>query len=275
MNSSTDSSSDGGAAAFAAAFARSFRGVVLPSGGGGWRGTGDVSLIVALCGFFFPGPPDGLTFVFSSSSSGGGGAAGTDPDVFGRRPSFVISLTCDRSSSARSRFIVRRPATCAPEAPSSSPFSASPSSSADPYRSSGCGAWSFLSSSPAPGSFASARSNASPTSTRATFSITFSIELPWKSASPVSISKSTEPRENRSDRPSRSLPSTCSGLMYDGVPRITPCAVSAAHDAVARAMPKSITLTTRCWETIRFPGLMSRWTMVSGCPVASSVSPCA
>ena len=53
--------------------------------------------------------------------------------------------------------------------------------------------------------------------------------------------------------------------MYEGVPRMTPWAVSAAHEAVARAMPKSMILTIRCWDSIRFAGLMSRWTIPAVC----------
>ena len=63
---------------------------------------------------------------------------------------------------------------------------------------------------------------------------------------------------------SRLEPSACSGLMYAGVPTLTPVIVRRAPPSpcVAFAIPKSITLqtgTSSIVVTSTFDGLMSRW----------------
>ncbi len=52
--------------------------------------------------------------------------------------------------------------------------------------------------------------------------------VPGKACLPVSISKSTTPRAQRSARWSTWRPRACSGLMYAAVPMITPAPVMAA-----------------------------------------------
>ncbi len=55
----------------------------------------------------------------------------------------------------------------------------------------------------------------------------------------------------------------CSGAMYAGVPTVVPVAVRLGPPASesAFAMPKSAIFTSPSAVTIRFSGLMSRWTM--------------
>ncbi len=63
-------------------------------------------------------------------------------------------------------------------------------------------------------------------------------------------------------RASTRSPLACSGERYCAVPMT--CAVwviVAAESAIARAMPKSITLTSPASVIITLAGLMSRWTM--------------
>ncbi len=52
--------------------------------------------------------------------------------------------------------------------------------------------------------------------------------LPSNARRPLSISSSTAPNANKSDRASASFPSSCSGAMYCRVPRIVPAPVSGA-----------------------------------------------
>ena len=79
---------------------------------------------------------------------------------------------------------------------------------------------------------------------------------------PVSISYSTQPAEYKSERMSTVSLRACSGERYCAVPT-TPWdwVIVAAESSSARAMPKSMTLTTPCSEIMMLPGLMSRWTM--------------
>ncbi len=59
-------------------------------------------------------------------------------------------------------------------------------------------------------------------------------------------------------RPSSSVPLTCSGDMYEGVPTAIPSLVSASSPS-SLAMPKSISFTSPDLVSITFAGLMSRW----------------
>lgn len=78
---------------------------------------------------------------------------------------------------------------------------------------------------------------------------------------PVTSWNSMMPTEYRSDRASTPRPSACSGERYCGVPTTIPvCVIEVTPDCMARAMPKSITLTTPRFVIITLPGLMSRWT---------------
>ncbi len=58
---------------------------------------------------------------------------------------------------------------------------------------------------------------------------------------------------------STSIPRTCSGDMYSGVPIIVPAAVSRVWSA-ALAIPKSVIRTFPDRSRRMFSGLMSRWT---------------
>ncbi len=87
-------------------------------------------------------------------------------------------------------------------------------------------------------------------------------ESPVNGGRPVSSSYSRQPAEYRSLRESTRSPLACSGERYWAVP-IT-WAVWVMVDwasLIARAMPKSITLTSPLRVTITLPGLMSRCTM--------------
>ena len=87
-------------------------------------------------------------------------------------------------------------------------------------------------------------------------------ESPRNGGLPVSSSYSRHPVEYRSLRASTRSPRACSGDRYCAVP-IT-CAVwvmVACASLTARAMPKSITLTSPLRVSITLPGLMSRCTM--------------
>ena len=83
---------------------------------------------------------------------------------------------------------------------------------------------------------------------------------PVYGGSPTNISYSTQPRLYTSLRASTSpAPLACSGLMYAGVPIVTPVAVrrSSPADVIARAMPKSA--NRACPPLSRmFSGLTSR-----------------
>ena len=75
---------------------------------------------------------------------------------------------------------------------------------------------------------------------------------PWmlsatKGDVPVSISYSTTPSENTSERLSARLPETCSGDMYLGEPRIMPVMVLTSLLRM-RAMPKSVIFTSAVVE---------------------------
>ncbi len=82
-----------------------------------------------------------------------------------------------------------------------------------------------------------------------------------KGSRPVSSSKSMMPTEYRSERASTPRPRACSGERYCGVPTTMPVWVmEVTPDCMARAMPKSMTLTTPRLFSMTLPGLMSRWT---------------
>ena len=68
-------------------------------------------------------------------------------------------------------------------------------------------------------------------------------------------------------------PRACSGERYCAVPT-TPCdlVIVVAESSSARAMPKSMTLTTPCSEIMMLPGLMSRWMMPMRCEYSSAES---
>ena len=97
---------------------------------------------------------------------------------------------------------------------------------------------------------------------------------PRRPCAPVSISNSMQPNANRSVRASASMPSICSGAMYQNVPRMLPAAVIAAGGVVGTidrpltattgtlvfARPKSSSLAPD-FVSITLPGLRSRWTM--------------
>ena len=100
--------------------------------------------------------------------------------------------------------------------------------------------------------------------------------------SPVSMLKSTSPREYTSVRWSSFSPASCSGLMYSGVPNETPAVVTVCEPAPSRctvfAIPKSTTFTqsvpSRWRATITFSGLRSRWTMPRWCAAKSASATC-
>ena len=86
---------------------------------------------------------------------------------------------------------------------------------------------------------------------------------PVNGTSPVRSSKRTIPVEYRSDVWSTGAPRACSGERYCAVPMIAPSSV--IWLAPARAIPKSVTLTTPSGSTITLWGLMSRWTTPFRC----------
>src|SRR6266576_3250770 len=70
--------------------------------------------------------------------------------------------------------------------------------------------------------------------------ITAMVESPRNGSRPVSISYATTPSEYWSDAPVTSRVSHCSGLMYVGVPTVTPVIVSPSA-CTTLAIPKSVT----------------------------------
>src|SRR6266540_3785540 len=83
-------------------------------------------------------------------------------------------------------------------------------------------------------------------------------------------------RRERSLRASSSMPESCSGDMYSGVPIDIPSLVNpSSFDWFAsRAMPKSITLSTPLGSTTMFWGLMSRWITPCSCATSSARHSC-
>ena len=79
----------------------------------------------------------------------------------------------------------------------------------------------------------------------------------------VSSSKRTMPVEYRSEVWSTGAPRACSGERYCAVPMIAPSSV--IWLAPARAIPKSVTLTTPSGSTMTLCGLMSRCTTPLRC----------
>ena len=87
-------------------------------------------------------------------------------------------------------------------------------------------------------------------------------ESPVNGGLPVSSSYSRHPVEYRSLRASTRSPRACSGDRYCAVPITWAVWVIVAWASLtARAMPKSITLTSADRVSITFPGLMSRCTI--------------
>ena len=76
-----------------------------------------------------------------------------------------------------------------------------------------------------------------------------------------------------SERRSESLPSTCSGDMYSGVPMTLPSAVTPCVPT-ARAMPKSRILALPSLSIMMLPGLRSRWTMPASWASESPLQTC-
>ena len=73
-------------------------------------------------------------------------------------------------------------------------------------------------------------------------------------------------------RASTVSPRACSGEKYEAVPRIdVVCATVAEVSVMARAMPKSMTLTWPLCVTMTLAGLMSRWTTPARCEYSSAV----
>ena len=84
---------------------------------------------------------------------------------------------------------------------------------------------------------------------------------------PASISHSTTPSENRSERPSIGSRLMRSGAMYACLPLNAPRSVrSAGASPTAFAMPKSSSFTPPARTHMMFEGLTSRWMMLSGLP---------
>ena len=122
-------------------------------------------------------------------------------------------------------------------------------------------------------------------SCRRTAASTSETVSPSKQRVPVSISYSTTPKDQMSDRLSTGRPRACSGDMYAAVPSTTPACVAAAvmvgervtsgaepSTTSAFARPKSRTLTDPPGVNLTFAGFRSRWTIPFSC-AASSASP--
>src|SRR5690349_10071119 len=73
-----------------------------------------------------------------------------------------------------------------------------------------------------------------------------------------------------SPRPSRSVPSICSGDMYDGVPIATPCIVSCVSPDIDRATPKSASSARPSSVMKMFSGFTSRWMIPIACAAESA-----
>ena len=151
------------------------------------------------------------------------------------------------------------------------PDSASRTSAAEPYRSSGVRASSF--------STTRSSESGSPGSRRRTLGgcsasrrlIICSRVGATKGGVAVSMRYRMQPSAYRSLRMSIGSPSSCSGLMNSGVPMTRPVRVSAspALSWTALAMPKSTTLATSRPSDFRvtrmLSGLRSRWMICSSC----------
>jgi hypothetical protein len=76
------------------------------------------------------------------------------------------------------------------------------------------------------------------------------------------------PRAKRSLFPSIGSPAACSGLMYLGVPTVTPICVNVldSEEAASTALPMPKSATT-AWPSCRrmFSGLISLWTIPCRC----------
>ena len=72
--------------------------------------------------------------------------------------------------------------------------------------------------------------------------------------------------EYRSERASTCSPLACSGERYWAVPMTAAvCVIVMPESPMARAMPKSITLTWPVRVSMTLAGLMSRWTIWARC----------
>ncbi len=119
------------------------------------------------------------------------------------------------------------------------------------------------------------------------------VSPPSNALRPVSISKSTQPKDQMSVRRSTGFPRACSGLMYAAVPRIVPRMVIAGYVSVGElaglepglslslrapgsvganifANPKSRTLSLPSGRTLMFAGLRSRCTTPRSCAASSA-----
>ena len=98
---------------------------------------------------------------------------------------------------------------------------------------------------------------------------------PPNNRSPVTISQRTTPNAHISARLSTLSPRACSGLIYPGVPRIMPSAVTpsgASCEARDLARPKSKTLTEPSGLSLMLAGFRSRWTMPCSCAASSAAA---
>ncbi len=107
-----------------------------------------------------------------------------------------------------------------------------------------------------------------------TAATTSAVVSPTNARRPASISYSTHPKAQMSDRLSTAFPRACSGLMYGAVPRIAPSSVAPAvidaacvssfasigarSDPNAFAKPKSSTFTMPSGVILMFAGFRSR-----------------
>ena len=136
---------------------------------------------------------------------------------------------------------------------------------ASSYRSSGSLASALPSTSPIPGSASSARASLPVMSSVVSLNHSPGMFSASNSPSEVTISYSTDPSENRSDRcvSGPSHPS-CSGDMYRGVPLVTDDWVVLNMLDAALAMPKSSSFARPWAVTMMLLGLRSRWIRSSG-----------
>ena len=88
--------------------------------------------------------------------------------------------------------------------------------------------------------------------------ITDIVESPLNGRCPVSITYATTPSEYWSEAPVTSRMSHCSGLMYVGVPTVTPVSVSPSA-CTTLAMPKSVTTAQPSSSNMMLADLTSRW----------------
>ncbi len=110
-------------------------------------------------------------------------------------------------------------------------------------------------------------------SSRMTAAMISVADVPSNTRRPDSISNRTTPNDQISARRSTARPRACSGDMYAAVPRMTPASVASSNSVgeadtsgtsvpvtMARASPKSSTLTTPSPRSLTLAGLRSRCT---------------